>query len=97
MAARSAIGSRQRLCAPRPDRRDAWYRSIVDGKGVRERWRALKIWRALWQTMIALGYCRKPDPSKAIRRETPTVRKGSGRRGKSPGLSKAHGGAAIAA
>jgi len=53
---------------------DAWYRSIVDGKGVREGWRALKIWRALWQTMIALGYCRKPDPSKAIRRETPTVR-----------------------
>jgi hypothetical protein len=55
---------------------DAWYRSIVDGKGVREGWRALKIWRALWQTMIALGYCRKPDPSKAIRRETPTVRQG---------------------
>jgi hypothetical protein len=27
---------------------DAWYRSIVEGKGVREGWRALKIWRALW-------------------------------------------------
>lgn len=53
---------------------DSWYRSIVGGKGVREGWRALKIWRALWQTMIALGYCAKSDPSKAIRRETPKAR-----------------------
>jgi hypothetical protein len=51
---------------------DNWYRSIVVGKGVREGWRAMKIWRALWGAMVALGYCHKQDPSKAIRRETPT-------------------------
>ncbi len=60
---------------------DAWYRSIVDGKGVREGWRALKIWRALWGAMIALGYCRKKDPSKAIRRATPQARSGVWREG----------------
>jgi hypothetical protein len=60
---------------------DAWYRSIVAGKGVREGWRALKIWRALWQAMIALGYCSKQDPSKAIRRETPTARQDVWREG----------------
>jgi hypothetical protein len=36
---------------------DAWYCSIVQNKGVREGWRALKVWRALWGAMAALGYC----------------------------------------
>lgn len=60
---------------------DAWYRSIVEGKGVREGWRALKIWRALWGAMIALGYCHKADPSKAIRRQTPPARQAIWREG----------------
>jgi hypothetical protein len=67
---------------------DAWYRSIVEGKGVREGWRALKIWRALWQAMIALGYCTKPDPSKAIRRETPRARQEVWREGEVAQLVK---------
>jgi hypothetical protein len=53
---------------------DAWYRSIVTAKGVREGWRALKIWRALWPIMASLKYCTGADPSKAIRRETPRAR-----------------------
>jgi len=67
---------------------DAWYRSIVAGKGVREGWRALKIWRALWQVMIALGYCHKPDPSKAIRRATPQARQAIWREGEVARLVK---------
>ncbi len=67
---------------------DTWYRSIVTGKGVREGWRALKIWRALWQAMIALGYCAKPDPSKAIRRETPKARQEIWREGEVARLVK---------
>ena len=67
---------------------DSWYRSIVAGKGVREGWRALKIWRALWQAMIALGYCAKPDPSKAIRRETPRARQEVWREGEVAQLVK---------
>lgn len=54
---------------------DDWYRSILRDKGVREAWRALKIWRALWQVAAALKYCDKTaDPSSAIRRKTPKAR-----------------------
>lgn len=67
---------------------DAWYRKIVSGKGVREGWRAMKTWRALWGVMTALGYCHKPDPSKAIRRETPLARQAVWREGEVARLVK---------
>lgn len=54
---------------------DRWYREILKDAGVREGWRAMKIWRALWQSAAAFGYCDKTrDPSQAIRRITPTAR-----------------------
>jgi hypothetical protein len=67
---------------------DAWYRSIVNNKGVREGWRALKIWRALWRVMVALKYCAEDDPSKAIRRETPKARQDIWREGEVVRLCK---------
>lgn len=67
---------------------DAWYRSIVAEKGVREGWRALKIWRALWPIMVGLEYCKKADPSKAIRRETPKARQEVWREGEVARLVK---------
>jgi hypothetical protein len=60
---------------------DAWYRSIVAGKGIREGHRAVKIWRALWVAMVALGYCHKDDPSLLIRREAPKPRRAIWREG----------------
>jgi hypothetical protein len=54
---------------------DVWYRSILDQAGVREAHRAMKIWRALWVQAAALRYCDPSrDPSKAIRRHTPSPR-----------------------
>lgn len=68
---------------------DVWYRSIVHGQGIREGWRALKIWRALWQVMTALGYVKKADPSKAIRRQTPAARQALWSEGEVVRLAKA--------
>jgi len=51
---------------------DAWYRSIVRDKGVREGWRAVKIWRALWRVAAGCRYCKvDEDPSRALHCEIP--------------------------
>ena len=57
---------------------DRWYRRVLADKGVREAWRAMKIWRALWQQAALQRYCDPTrDPSKAIRRQTPKGRDAS--------------------
>lgn len=54
---------------------DTWYRDVLGTAGVREAWRAMKIWRALWVQAAALRYCdATKDPSQAIRRKTPEAR-----------------------
>ena len=51
---------------------DAWYAGIVEGaRRSAEAWRAMKIWRALWNVMTALNLATVPDPSKGVRRKTP--------------------------
>lgn len=50
------------------DTLSAWRAKIETEHGRREAHRALKIWRALWKVMAALGYCgRDQDPSLAVR------------------------------
>lgn len=59
---------------------DRWYHGIKAKKGVNEAYRAMKIWRALYKVLasmhssdggrLAVG----PDPSLAVRRETPKPR-----------------------
>jgi hypothetical protein len=54
---------------------DKWYFGIVEDAGVHEAFRAMKIWRALWQAAASLKYCDKDaDPSLGIRRVTPPKR-----------------------
>ncbi len=46
----------------------AWRQMIEETVSLREAHRALKIWRALWKVMAALGYCeRDADPSLGVR------------------------------
>lgn len=46
----------------------AWRHVIEQKVSLREAHRALKIWRALWKVMAALGYCdRDSDPSLGVR------------------------------
>jgi integrase len=48
---------------------------LLSTKSVGEAFRAMKIWRALWQVAGALHYCSaEHDPSFAVRRETPRGR-----------------------
>jgi hypothetical protein len=54
---------------------DDWYAGIVKGAGVREAWRAMKIWRALWNIMKAMNIATIADPSKGVRRKTPIPRR----------------------
>lgn len=45
-----------------------WRQAIEDTVSLREAHRALKIWRALWKVLAALGYCmREADPSLGVR------------------------------
>ena len=54
---------------------DAWYHMLLATTSVAEAFRAMKIWRALWQVAGALHYCSTDnDPSFGIRRETPKGR-----------------------
>jgi hypothetical protein len=54
---------------------DAWYAKVLREAGVREAWRAMKIWRALWQAVAPMKYCHKnEDPSSGVTRKTPAVR-----------------------
>jgi hypothetical protein len=48
---------------------------LVATVGIREAHRVIKIWRALWRVLSAMGYSeRDADPSLAIRRRTPAPR-----------------------
>ena len=50
----------------------AWRQTIEDKVSLREAHRCLKIWRALWKVMAALGYCvRDADPSLGVRNPPP--------------------------
>jgi hypothetical protein len=74
-----------------------WYRGdgeklkgLLNGLGVREAHRAMKIWRALWQVMAAMKYCHKDeDPSFGIRRITPKARRETWMEGAVVRLAKA--------
>jgi hypothetical protein len=74
-----------------------WYRGdgeklkgLLNGLGVREAHRAMKIWRALWQVMAAMKYCHKDeDPSFGIRRVTPKARRETWMEGAVVRLAKA--------
>lgn len=69
---------------------DWFYHDVKQGAGVREAWRVLKIWRALWRAAAAMGYCsRDSDPSLAIRRQTPAPRTAVWREGEAVRLAKA--------
>src|SRR5262249_53502910 len=46
----------------------AWRKAIEETISLREAHRCLKIWRALWKVVAALGYCvRDADPSLGVR------------------------------
>lgn len=54
---------------------DGWYHSLRLTAGDGEAFRAVKIWRALWQVAAAMHYCDGDhDPTFAIRRVTPKSR-----------------------
>lgn len=54
---------------------DDEVKGLLQTVGVREAHRAVKIWRALWQVIAALKYCKMDeDPSFGIRRQTPKGR-----------------------
>lgn len=53
-----------------------WRQGIEEDVSLREAHRAVKIWRALWQAMAALKYCRREeDPSFGVRNTEPAGRK----------------------
>ncbi len=57
---------------------------------LREAHRVLKIWRALWKVMAAMGYCSKDaDPSLGIRNSAPPPRQAAWREGEAVRLAKA--------
>lgn len=57
-------------------------RNIKETVSEREAWRTIKIWRALWNVCVALGYCYgKSDPSLGIKNPQPLPRSSSWREG----------------
>lgn len=51
-------------------------RLIRDSVSLREAWRVIKVWRALWNVLAALGYCHgKADPARGVRNRAPAARK----------------------
>ena len=54
---------------------DEWYAMLLATRGVNEAFRAMKIWRALWQVSAAMKLCAGDnDPSAGVRRKTPRGR-----------------------
>ena len=54
---------------------DKWYHRLLVKKGVDTAYRGMKTWRALYEVMAGMHLAaRGQDPSKAIRRKTPTAR-----------------------
>ncbi len=54
---------------------DEWYAALLETRGISEAFRAMKIWRALWQVAAAMKLCvADADPSAGVRRKTPRGR-----------------------
>lgn len=52
-----------------------WYHGVLNLKGVDTAWRAMKVWRSLWQVAAAMNYCDKgKDPSAGVKRRSPPKR-----------------------
>lgn len=69
---------------------DTFYSAMLSRHGVREAWRILKIWRAMWRLAGSLGYCdRDRDPSLDVRRMTPASRAFTWREGEVVRIVKA--------
>lgn len=67
----------------------AWRQQVEDTISLREAHRAVKIWRALWKVMAAMGYCqRDADPSLGVRNSEPRGRKETWREGEAVRLVK---------
>ncbi len=66
------------------------FRSMIANQvSLREAWRAIKIWRAMWNVMAALGMTGgKTDPSLAVSNKAPSTRKDSWREGDAVRLTK---------
>lgn len=63
---------------------------VRDQVSQREAHRVIKIWRALWRVLAALGYCRgKQDPSSGIRNRAPQARQVSYSEGEAVRRAKA--------
>ncbi len=68
---------------------DLFYARWLERKGVSEAYRAIKHWRRLWVKMAAMGYCvAGADPSKGLRRLTPSPRSQTWREGEAVRLVK---------
>ena len=68
---------------------DAWYHRLKEIASVNEAFRAMKIWRALWQVAAAMHYCDPDhDPTFGIRRETPKGRSATWSEGEVVRLAK---------
>jgi hypothetical protein len=66
---------------------DRWYADMLVEIGVREAYRAMKIWRALWQVCGALRLCDPDnDPSWGVRRVTPEGRSATWTEGEIVGM-----------
>ena len=51
-------------------------RLVRDAVSLREAHRVIKIWRAMWNVLAALGYCHgKKDPALGVRNKAPATRK----------------------
>lgn len=66
------------------------FRTIIANTvSLREAWRTIKIWRALWNVLIALGYCGgKEDPSLGITNSAPPPRSAAWTEGEAVRLAK---------
>lgn len=66
------------------------FRTIIANTvSLREAWRTIKIWRALWNVLIALGYCGgKEDPSLGITNTAPPPRSAAWTEGEAVQLAK---------
>lgn len=68
---------------------DGWYHGLKRTASIGEAFRAVKIWRALWQVAGAMHYCDPDhDPTFGIRRETPKGRSATWTEGEVVRLAK---------
>ena len=68
---------------------DQWYARLLEKKGTDIAYRAMKIWRALYNVMVSMKLCPAgSDPSAAIRRRTPQGRSATWSEGEVVRLAK---------